>query len=104
MLLGRACPGRALLSGGLLLLVLAKHLSLEIREADHHDRHVIERPSHQRILDNIFHSEPALLMHVGCPPVAHTIPDALHGLLIREFVKYPIAWISYPSTTYWPAQ
>ncbi len=83
---------RALLSLGLLLLILAKDAALEIRERNHDHRHIIQRPSDQRILDDILHSQPALLMDIRCFAVSHAIPHTLDRLFIRELIEDPVAY------------
>ena len=46
------------------MLTLSKHLTFEILEGNHHDRHIVEGLPVERIFQNALNSHSTLLMHV----------------------------------------
>mmetsp|Transcript_7324 Transcript_7324/g.6537 ORF Transcript_7324/g.6537 Transcript_7324/m.6537 type:complete len:227 (-) Transcript_7324:691-1371(-) len=83
------------LPGG--LGALSEDRVLEVAEGDQHDRHVVQRPPQERVLQNVLHSHPALLVDVGgllglaLLVVSDAVPHALHRVLVAQLVEDPVA-------------
>ena len=45
--------------------IFPKNETLEIREGNNNDRHIVKSPSHQCILDNVLNSKAALLVNIS---------------------------------------
>ena len=81
------------------VLALAKNLSLEILESNHHNCHIVEGLSVKRIFEHALNGETALLMHalsraivgIRLPLVfVAGFPDTTRDVLVWHFVKNAI--------------
>lgn len=79
--------------------LVAEDLVLEVAEADHHDRHIVERAPQQRVLEDVLDAHPTELVHVLRLPldilvvlvVVGGLPDAHDDVAIRHLVEDAIA-------------
>ena len=70
------------------VLRLAKHLTFEVLESNHHHSHIVEGLSVEGIFQNTLNCQPTLLVHILCQfelfvIYCDTVPHAARDVLVR---------------------
>ena len=74
------------------MLRLAKHLSFEVLESNHHHSHIVEGLPVKGIFQNTLNCQPTLLVHILSQFElfvidGNTVPHAARDILVRELVE-----------------